>query len=80
MRSSFIQRNGIQRQLNIDYTPEQNGVAEAMNRTILNSFRSMLQSAKLEKRFWVEALSTAVYNRNRVISRSFPDSVVIYHR
>ena len=46
-------------------TPQQNGVAERINRTLVESVRSMLSDAKLPKKFWAKALSTAVYLRNR---------------
>ena len=46
-------------------TPQQNGVAERMNRTLVEAVRSMLSDAKLPKCFWAEALATAVYLRNR---------------
>ena len=45
-------------------TPEQNGVAERMNRTLVEAVHSMLADFKLPKCFWAEALSTAVHTRN----------------
>ena len=56
---------GINREFTIKKTPEQNGVAERMNRTIQETMRSMLSESGLPKRFWAEALSTAIYLRNR---------------
>ena len=44
---------------------ELNGLAERMNRTIMERVRSMLALAKLPKKFWAEALSTATYVINR---------------
>lgn len=76
---SYLQDHGIQHQLTIAYTPQQNGVAERMNRTLMDCVRSLLQTAKLEKKFWAEALATAVYVRNRVTSRSLPKNVTPYH-
>ncbi|KAL6187297.1 hypothetical protein ACLB2K_038697 [Fragaria x ananassa] len=43
----------------------QNGVAERMNQTLLERARCMLSNAGLERRFWVEAVSTACYLINR---------------
>ena len=43
-----------------------------MNRTLVDLTRSMLHAKNMEKRFWAEALQTAVYIRNRVYSRSLP--------
>ncbi len=77
---SYLEKHGIQHQLTIAYTPQQNGVAERMNRTLMDVVRSLLQTAQLDKKFWAEALSTAVYIRNRVVSRSLPNNVTPYHR
>ncbi len=74
----YLADHGIAHQLTIAYTPQQNGVAERMNRTVINLVRSMLHSADLDKRFWAEALSTAVYIRNRVPSRSLPKDETPY--
>ena len=67
---SYLEDRGIHHQLTIAYTPQQNGVAERMNRTLIDLVRSMLHHASMPKSFWAEALSTAVYNRNRTLSRS----------
>ncbi len=77
---SFLQEHGIQHQLTVAYTPQQNGVAERMNRTILDFVRSLLHTARLEKKFWAEALATAVYIRNRVFSQSLAKTVTPHHR
>ena len=62
----------MQHQLTVAYTPQQNAVAERMNRTIMNLVRSVLQSAGLRKIFWGEAVATAVQIRNRVSSHTLP--------
>lgn len=61
----FCSENGIQRQLTSAYSPQQNGVAERKNRTILNMARSMLSAKKIPKTFWPEAVNWAVYVLNR---------------
>ena len=76
----FLQEHGIAHQLTVAYTPQQNGVAERLNRTLLDLVRSMLISKQVDKKFWAEALSTAVYVRNRMTSRSLPANVTPYHR
>ena len=58
---SYLKQEGIKHQLTIPKCPEQNGVAERMNRTLLEMVCSMLVDSKLPQRFWAEALSTAVY-------------------
>ena len=56
---------GIRHELTIPKTPEQNGVAERLNRTLVETTRAMLLDAKLPHIFWAEAISTAAYLRNR---------------
>ena len=46
-------------------TPQQNGVAEHMNRTLNECARSMRLHAGLPKTFWADAVSTAAYLINR---------------
>ncbi|KAI3807773.1 hypothetical protein L1987_23707 [Smallanthus sonchifolius] len=48
-------------------TPQQNGVAERRNRTLIESARSMLADSKLPLTFWIEAVSTTCYVKNRVL-------------
>ena len=47
------------------YTPEQNGVSERLNRSLISVARAMLLDAKLPVKFWGEAVITASYLRNR---------------
>ena len=51
------------------YTPQQNGITERMNRTLLDKVRCMIVSFGLPKCFWGEAVSTAAYLVNRSHSR-----------
>uniref|UniRef100_A0A2N9HQ47 Integrase catalytic domain-containing protein n=1 Tax=Fagus sylvatica TaxID=28930 RepID=A0A2N9HQ47_FAGSY len=51
-------------------TPQQNGVAERRNRTLLDMVRSMMAQANLPISFWGDALLTAAYILNRVPSQS----------
>ena len=62
---SYLKEEGIVHQLTIPKSPQQNGVAERLNRTVMNMVRSMLAVYKMPQRFWAEALNTAVYLRNR---------------
>ncbi|KAM1072945.1 hypothetical protein ACFX2B_017883 [Malus domestica] len=61
----FCVENGIQRQLTAAYTPQQNGVAERKNRTIMNMVRSLLTKKKMPKTFWPEAANWTVHVLNR---------------
>jgi len=56
---------GIKRHRTCTYTPQQNGVSERMNKTIMDIVRSMLAETGMSQEFWAEATSTAVYLINR---------------
>lgn len=62
--NQFCEENGIHRELTAPYTPQQNGVAERKNRTIVEMGRSMLNARNVPKEFWAEAVATAVYILN----------------
>ncbi|KAL5815400.1 hypothetical protein ACOSQ4_026041 [Xanthoceras sorbifolium] len=68
----FLQENGIVAQYTMPGSPDQNGVAERRNRTLLDMVRSMLSSSNLPKSLWTEALKTAVYILNRVPTKAVP--------
>jgi transposase InsO family protein len=61
----FCNEHGIRRQLTAVYSPQQNGVSERKNRTIMNMVRSMLSAKNMPKSFWPEAVNWAVYVLNR---------------
>jgi len=65
MFDGFCEERGIQRHRTCPYTPQQNGVVERMNRTIMERVRSMLCDSRLPKRFWAEATHTAVLLINK---------------
>jgi len=56
---------GIKHEKTVPGTPQQNGVVERMNCTIMEKVRSMLSNSGLEKIFWAEAVRTACYLINR---------------
>lgn len=60
-----LKKEGITHQLSVPKTPEQNGVADRMNQTLVESVKSMLSDSKLPHIFRAETLSTALYLRNR---------------
>ena len=60
----FLESAEKRHEQTVPKTLEQNGVAERMNRTLVDSVRSMLPDASLPHEFWAEALSTAIYLRN----------------
>jgi hypothetical protein len=57
--------NGIKRQLTAAFTPQQNGVAERKNQTIMNMVRCMLSEKHVPKFLWAEAVNWAVHILNR---------------
>ncbi|PKU68501.1 Retrovirus-related Pol polyprotein from transposon TNT 1-94 [Dendrobium catenatum] len=65
---SFLQNNGIHHRISCPYTPEQNGMAERKNRHIIETTRTLLQTAHLPYQFWPDAALTAVHLINRMPS------------
>ena len=63
--NEFCKNEGIVRHRTVRNTPQQNGVAERMNRTILEKTRCILSNAGLPRKFWAEAVNTACYLINR---------------
>lgn len=61
----FCRMKGIQLTYTVPYTPQQNGVSERMNRTLMDKVRAMLHGSRLSKKMWGEALYSATYLTNR---------------
>eukprot|EP00253_Pinus_taeda_P033605 PITA_33605 len=70
----FCKSHGIIQQFTVPHTPQQNGVAERKNRTLVECARSMLQGKGLSNSFWAEAINTAIYLKNRSPTRD-----VVFH-
>ncbi|GKG43858.1 putative ribonuclease H-like domain-containing protein, partial [Tanacetum coccineum] len=64
--NQFCEIKGTLRQFSVARTPQQNGIAERRNRTLIEAARTMLADSKLPTTFWAEAVSTACYVQNRV--------------
>ncbi|GBN06736.1 Retrovirus-related Pol polyprotein from transposon TNT 1-94 [Araneus ventricosus] len=62
----FLKEQGIVHQLTVPYSPQQNGVSERKNRTLIEMTRCLLSEANLPQRFWAEAAMTATYLQNRL--------------
>jgi hypothetical protein len=62
----FLEEEGIKHEFSSPYTPQQNGVVERENRTLLDMARTMLDEYKTLDRFWAEAINTACYSSNRL--------------
>ena len=65
----FLSDEGIKHQYSAAYTPQQNGVAERKNRTLMDAARTMLAEFKSPYNFWAEAISTACHATNRIYLR-----------
>src|ERR1044071_32737 len=59
---------GIHHEFTAPYTPQQNGVAERKNRTLIEAARTMLADSNLPVIFWNEAVHCACYTLNRVLT------------
>jgi transposase InsO family protein len=70
--AKFLQEHGIVAQYTMPGSPDQNGVVERRNRTLLDMVRSMLSSSNLSKSLWAEALKTTMYILNRVPTKAIP--------
>ncbi|XP_042396841.1 uncharacterized protein LOC121986987 [Zingiber officinale] len=62
----FCENEGIERHLTAPYTPQQNGVVERHNRTVMAMARSLLKGTHMPARFWGEAVRHTVYLLNRL--------------
>lgn len=65
---NYCSQHGIRHEKTVPRTPQHNGVAERMNRTIVEKVRCMLKMSNLPKTFWGEAVNCAVYLINRAPS------------
>ncbi|GJT63833.1 ribonuclease H-like domain-containing protein [Tanacetum coccineum] len=65
--NQFCERKGIKREFSVARTPQQNGVAERKNRTLIEAARTILADSKLPTTFWAEVVNTACYVQNRVL-------------
>ncbi|KAL5582111.1 hypothetical protein UlMin_014553 [Ulmus minor] len=68
---------GVQHQLTVGYTLEQNGVSERKNITVMETARAMLMEKGLLKTFWAEAVYTTVYLLNRCLTNSVKDKTPV---
>jgi transposase InsO family protein len=62
----FLDEEGINHEFSAPYTPQQNGVAERKNRTLIEMTRTMLDEYKTSDQFWAEAINAACHTTNRL--------------
>ena len=79
--TDYCIKEGIEREWTTPYNPEQNGVAERKNRTIVEAARAMLYDQDMPKFLWAEACNTIVYIQNRTprwaLGKITPEKVFI---
>ncbi|KAL8112473.1 hypothetical protein AgCh_019977 [Apium graveolens] len=68
--NAYYEEAGITRQLTAPYSPQQNGVVERRNRTVVEMARSFLKEKSLPAIFWAEAVRYSVYILNRLPTRA----------
>eukprot|EP00253_Pinus_taeda_P004625 PITA_04625 len=71
----FCRENGIQKQFTARYPPQQNGVAERKNRTILDMVRSMMKAKHLPHEYWAKVVTCAVYILNRCPTKAIMNKI-----
>nr|GFB87358.1 retrovirus-related Pol polyprotein from transposon TNT 1-94 [Tanacetum cinerariifolium] len=64
---AYFAAEGIQHQTSVARTPEQNGVVERRNRTLVEAARTMLSTANVPLFFWAEAIATACFTQNHFL-------------
>ncbi|GJR61696.1 retrovirus-related pol polyprotein from transposon TNT 1-94 [Tanacetum coccineum] len=62
---AYFAKEGIRHETSTARTPEQNGIVERRNRTLVEAARTMLSAAKVPLFFWAEAITTACFTQNR---------------
>ncbi|GJU68963.1 putative ribonuclease H-like domain-containing protein [Tanacetum coccineum] len=65
--NQFCEMKGNKREFSVARTPQQNGVVERKNRTLIEAARTMPADSNLQITFWAEAVNTACYVQNRVL-------------
>ncbi|CAL2254986.1 unnamed protein product [Prunus armeniaca] len=75
--NKFCEDEGVEHQLTVGYAPEQNGVSERKNRTIMEMARSMIFEKGLPNTFWAEAVYIAVYLLNRCPTKALQNKTPI---
>ena len=67
---TYCEKHGVKRHMTAPYSPQQNGVVERRNRTLLEMTRSILKHMDMPNHLWGEAIRHATYLINRVTTRS----------
>ncbi|XP_063230709.1 copia protein isoform X1 [Bacillus rossius redtenbacheri] len=73
---SFCEKKGISVSYSMARNPSQNGMAERINRTLLEKTRCLLLDSNFGKEMWGEAIMTATYLTNRLATSALPNGIV----
>lgn len=73
--NKFCKEQGIKRQLTATYSPQQNGVAERQNRTIMNMVRCLLSEKEMPRSLWLDAGRWTTHILNRSLTKAIKDQV-----
>lgn len=68
--STYCEDTGIARHYTAPYTPQQNGVVERRNRTVVAMARSLLREKRMPSNMWGEAVRHSIYILNRLPTRA----------
>ena len=68
---AFCSDQGLEHQYSYPYTPQQNGVVERKNWTLVEMGRTMLDEYRTPRKYWAEAVNTACYVSNPIFLRAF---------
>lgn len=71
--SLYCANEGVTRQLMAPYSPQQNGIVERHNQTVMTMARCMMKAKQMPGKFWGEAVTTAVFILNRSPTKAVPD-------
>jgi hypothetical protein len=72
----FCKEAGIKREMTVSYNPQQNGVAERKNRSIIGSSRAMIHDQEFPMFLWEEACNTTIYVQNKSPHRILGDKTL----
>jgi transposase InsO family protein len=78
--TNFLRSEGTERRLTTHDTPQHNGIAESLNRRILERVRAVLHHSGLPKNLWAEAVQNAVWLKNRTSTRALGNDTTPYEK
>jgi transposase InsO family protein len=78
--TKFLQEQGTERRLTTHDTPQHNGVAESLNRRLLERVRAILHHSDLPKNLWAEALHFAVWLKNRTSTKTLGNKTTPFEK